>query len=240
MHQSTEITVLPQGIADSLRKRQNRGRKNNRHDPAGIDAKRQVGGLSAHDLAPDNTFGVLHRNATLAAFDIDDEGHHHNHQGDQNEHGRRSKGAPSVGANLVIEIGDATRQSYDNAREDQQRHAVPDTALRNLFAQPHDERAASGEREHGHQAEAPAGVDDEISATLFQADRNPKRLNRAQHHGEIARPLSNFLAAEFAFFLQLGQWLIDHGQKLQDNRSGDVGHDTQGEDGHPLELTAAE
>ncbi len=43
----------------------------------------------------------------------------------------------------------AARQPDDNAGKNQQRHAVADAALRDLLAQPHDERAARGQRQHG-------------------------------------------------------------------------------------------
>src|SRR5216683_1643525 len=67
--------------------------------------------------------------------------------------------------------------------------------------------------------------------------KSPPRC-RCQDHGQIAGPLGDLLASEFAFFLQLGQRLIDHGQQLQNDRRSDIGHDAQGKNGQAAELTA--
>ena len=66
----------------------------------------------------------------------------------------------------------------------------------------------------------------------------PKDCTEAQDHGQIARPLGNLLAPEFAFLLQLGQRLVDHGQQLQNDGRRDVGHDAQGKNGQAAELAA--
>ena len=55
-------------------------------------------------------------------------------------------------------------KSDHDAGKNQQRHAVADAALGDLLAQPHDERAARGQGQHGHQNEAGPGIDDEIAA----------------------------------------------------------------------------
>ena len=145
---------------------------------------------------------------------------------------------------LSTKIDHAARQADDDAGEDQQRHAVADAALGDLLAQPHDEGAAGGQRQHGHQDETEARVGDERRAAgdveRSQRDGDAQRLHGAQHHGQIARPLGDLLAAQFAFLLQLGQRLIDHGKQLQNNGGGDVGHDAQGENRQPPQLAAAE
>ncbi len=82
-------------------------------------------------------------------------------------------------------------------------------------------------------------MEDEISA-LLKADSDTERLHRAQNHGQIARPLGNLLAAQFAFFLQFGQRLIHHGQQLQNDRRRDVRHDAQGEDRQSAQVAAGE
>ena len=78
------------------------------------------------------------------------------------------------------------------------------------------------------------------SPGLLQLPGNAQGLHRAQRERQIARPLGNLLASQFAFFLQLGQRLIHHGQQLQNDGRRDVGHDAQGENGQPLELAAGE
>ena len=81
------------------------------------------------------------------------------------------------------------------------------------------------------------GVNDKIPASL-QLPGNAKRLDRAEQHRQIARPLGNFLAPQFSLFLQLGQRLIDHSQQLQNDGRSNVGHDAQGENGQAAELAA--
>src|SRR5205823_12313217 len=112
------------------------------HDAAGVDLERQESGLAAHDLASDDALGVLHRDAALAALDVDDERHHDDHHGDEEDHGERRERAPGVGLDLVDEVGNAARQADNDAGEDEQRHAVAHTALGDLLAQPHDEGGA--------------------------------------------------------------------------------------------------
>ena len=84
------------------------------------------------------------------------------------------------------------------------------------------------------------GVLTKVAAAFCSADGNAERLHRAQNHGQITRPLGDLLAAQFAFLLQLGQRLIDHGQQLQNDRRRDVRHDAQGENRQPAQVAAAE
>src|ERR1043166_121156 len=57
---------------------------------------------------------------------------------------------------------------------------------------------------------------------LLQAESNTKGLDRAQYHGQIARPHRDLFPPQFTLFLQLRQWLINHGEQLQDNRGSDI------------------
>src|ERR1019366_4768044 len=84
-----------------------------------------------------------------------------------------------------------------------------------------------------------AGVENEV-ASFFQSDGDAERLYRAEDDGNVTSPLGDFLAAQLAFFLQLGQRLIHHGQKLQNNRCRDVRHDAQGKNGQAAQIAAGE
>src|SRR5438445_5810760 len=132
-----------------------------------------------------------------------------------------------------------TRQAHYDAGEDQQRHSVTHAALGDLLAQPHDERAAGGQRQHRHQNKPDTRIDDEV-ATFLQANGDTKRLNGAEHNCQIAGPLGNLLASEFTFLLQLSQGLIHYRQQLQDDGRRDVGHDAQSENGQLAQLPATE
>ena len=193
-------------------------------------------GLPAHDFAPDHAFGVLHRDSPFAALHIHNEGDHRDHEDNNPDHQGEGERTPRAVFGFVKQINDAARQSDDDACENQQRHAVADATLRDLLAQPHDEGAARGEGQHDHHAKAPAGS--QRVPALFKANRDSERLHGAQDHGDVARPHGDFLAPEFAFFLQLGQRLVDHGEQLQNDGRGDVGHDTQGENRHAANLPA--
>ncbi len=74
----------------------------------------------------------------------------------------------------------------------------------------------------------------------MQTESNAERLHGTENYGQIARPLRDLLAAQFAFFLQLGEGLIHHRQQLQNDGRGDVGHDAEGKDGEATELASGE
>src|SRR5438874_8214502 len=110
---------------DGGRKCQQRAGKNRRNHAAGIDAQRQVRRLSAHDAAPHDALGILHRDAALTALDENDKSHDCNHQGNQKNHVDGSKAAPLMRhESLVIKIIDRAWQADYDADKNDQRHAV--------------------------------------------------------------------------------------------------------------------
>ena len=143
---------------------------------------------------------------------------------------------------LVDQILDAARQAHHDAGEDQQAHAVADAAVGDLLTQPHDEGGAGGEGHHGHQDEAWSRVQHvgDAARAVGQGEGDGQRLHRAQDHGDVAGPLGDLAPPQLAFLLQLGQRFVDHGQQLEDDGGGDVGHDAQGEDGQAAKVSAAE
>src|SRR6185369_12231834 len=97
-----------------------------RDHSAGVDFERHVGGLPAHHFSPDHALGVLHRDAPFAALDQYDEADnrdHHDHD-DANLDQR-----PVTGLNFADNFGDGGRQIHHDTGEDNQTHAVADTAL---------------------------------------------------------------------------------------------------------------
>ena len=123
---------------DGSRKGQQRTGKNWRNDATGVDAQRQVRRLPAHNAAAHNTFRVLHRNAALSTFHKDDESNDGNHQGEEHDNGKRSENAPCASLKLFVKIEHGARQAYDDAHENDERHAIADTAFADLLTQPHD------------------------------------------------------------------------------------------------------
>ena len=57
----------------------------------------------------------------------------------------------------------------------------------------------------------------------------PKDCMMAEHDGQVAGPLGDLAAAQFAFLLQFLERGHHHRQQLQDDRRRDVRHDAQGE-----------
>src|SRR5271156_224298 len=113
--------------------------EDDRHDAAGVDLERQVGGLAPHQAAADDTLGVLDRDAAFAALHKDDEGDDGNHHGDEDDQRRDGEGSPGLGLSLVDQVLNAARQADHDAGEDEQAHAVADATIGDLFTQPHDE-----------------------------------------------------------------------------------------------------
>ena len=73
-----------------------------------------------------------------------------------------------------------------------------------------------------------------------QRQGDGERLNHAQQHRDVTRPLRDLAPAQFAFLLQLGQRLIDNREQLEDDRRRDVGHDAQREDRKPAKIAPGE
>src|SRR6266404_4631401 len=224
-------------------KRQQRAGKNRRNHTAGIDAQRQVRGLPAHYLAADHALGVLHRDAPLAAFDEDDEGHDGHHEGDQGNQHQRGKWTPGSGFCQFVQVQDGARQPDNNAYKYDKRHAISDSALADLLAQPHDEGRTGGQGQNGHQHETETRmVNQGLAADVLALQRSGDGggLDDAQQDRQIARVLRNFTAAEFAFFLQLLEIREHHGHQLQDDGRGDIRHDAERENGQTAQVAAAE
>ena len=96
-------------------------------------------------------------------------------------------------------VSTARGRPHDDAREDDERHPVADAALGDLLAQPHDEARARRQREHGHQAEAPADVIDEREAAgdvglALEEDRDAECLHDGEQDRAVARVLRDLPA----------------------------------------------
>ncbi len=186
-------------------------------------------GLSAHDATAYNALGVLHGNAALAALDVDYEAHDGHHDSDQYGNPQGRTRSPGTRLNFQIKLVDTAGQADHDTRKNQERHAIANATFGNLFAQPHDECCTGCEREHGHDDEARAWIDDKITLPL-EADGDKQRLNATEDDGQVSRPLGNLASAKLSLFLQFSQRLVDHSQQLQNDGRRDVGHDAQGED----------
>ena len=199
-------------------------------------------GLAAHHLAADDALGVLDGDAALGAFDEDDEGDDRDHADDQDGNGDGGEGSPGAVAGLLVEVFDAAGQADDDAGEDEQAHTVADAALGDLLTQPHDEGSAGGEGDDAERNEGAARDGDHrlAGAGVGQRERDGEGLHDAEQDGDVAGPLGDLAAAEFAFLLELRERLIDDGEQLEDDRRRDVRHDAESEDGKLAEVSAGE
>src|SRR5207245_369889 len=94
-----------------------------------------------------------------------------------------------------------------DTREDDERDAVADAALGDLLAEPHDERGAGSERDHGHQAEVPPGLEDDAAPARrldrLEADRDEEALHEREEHRPVTRVLGDLAAAHLALLREL-------------------------------------
>ena len=193
----------------------------------------------------DDAFGVLHGDPPVAALDEDDRADHGDDHDRQQEHDAQRPDLPGL---HLIERGQdhRVRQVDDDAGEDQQRHAVADAALGDLLAQPHDEHRAGGQRQHGHQPEAPARVVHQRQtagdASVVRSSQMAiaERLHERQHQRQVARVLGDLAAAELAFLRDPLEIRPHDRQQLQDDRRADVRHHAEREDRHARQVAAGE
>jgi hypothetical protein len=140
----------------------------------------------------------------------------------------------------------ASGQVGHDAREDDERDAVADAALGDLLTQPHEEGGARGEREHGHGAERPARLVDDVTGLRarlverLEEQRDADALREAQGDGAVARVLVELALASLALLAELLEGLHHDREQRDDDARRHVGHDVQREDGHLLERAARE
>ncbi len=139
---------------------------------------------------------------------------------------------------------EAGREADDDAGEDDERDAVADAPLRDLLAQPHDEDGPRRQGQDGQQLEAPARADDDRRPgrrlQRLEEDGDAEGLDEADADRPVAGVLGDLLPPELPFLGQALEVGPDDGQQLEDDRGADVGHDAQGEDGHPGHVPARE
>src|SRR5262249_43694926 len=138
------------------------------------------------------------------------------------------------------------RQTGDDARHDDQADAVAHAVFVDLLTQPHEEHRADGHDDdrRGYVPEAVVAGDGQgqtlLGAILRDVGHPEPGLDEANEYGGVAGVFVDFLASALAFLLQLFERRIHARQKLEDNRSGDIGHDAQAEDGALAEAAARE
>src|SRR5439155_9501112 len=106
------------------------------------------------------------------------------------------------------------------------------------------EGRARSQGDHGHGAEAPARVEHDRATAgrlnALEAHADERALDHRQQNRAVAGVLSDLPTSELALLRELLQIRKDHGEKLQDDRGGDVRHDSERKDGKALERPAGE
>ena len=132
----------------------------------------------------------------------------------------------------------------DDARHDDQRHAVADAPAGDLLAQPHQEHRAADQRDHRRHAEHHAWLDHRLHALVgaqrLQPDGDEIALDRGQQHGAITRILVELLASALAFLLDRGELRRQRGGELHDDRRRDVRHHAERDQRHARQRAARE
>lgn len=199
-------------------------------DDAGrIDLERDIRRLPAEHLAPLNALGIVHRDATLCALDEDDERNAHDHHGYDE---RRDGQAHACGISQVHRRENSRGNARHDAHEDDERHAVADTPLRDKLAHPHDERRARHEREHHDDARKPAGngvAENHAIGRRLEQQQIADRIDQTETERKVTRDLRDFAATCFAVLGPAADCGDDALHELHDDRRRDVGHDAERE-----------
>ena len=150
----------------------------------------------------------------------------------------------------LIELGDRLRKTVDDADRDDDRHAVSDAFVRDLFTEPHQDHRAAGQDDDREEHERGEVAADERLAgkrrgqaetfRVRHGDRGHGALNDADDDREVAGVLVDLVHPGLAFTLEAFERGKDGDQELHDDGGGDVGHDAERSDGELLESAAAE
>ncbi len=214
--------------------------EDHRHDAARVHLERDVRARPAVHAPAHHALGVVHRDAAMRPLHVHDaRDHRHHHQQQQ----RQPQQADFARLQLIQRRHHRARQPDDDARVDDERHAVADAALGDLLAEPHHEDRARGQREHGQQAEAPARLVHQRQATgdvglPLQEDRDAERLDDRQQDRPVAGVLRDLPATQLAFLRDALEGRPHHRQQLQDDRRADVRHHAEREDRHARQVAA--
>ncbi len=129
------------------------------------------------------TLSVVDWNTTLCALnkhDASKNGRHHHKQ--EQSH----KDAHVACLDKLYRLEDATGDTGDNAREDDQRDTVANTLLSDLFTKPHDEHSARGQGDNGYAPESPTSFENHWSPRgavhTFKAHGDAEALNDSNEH----------------------------------------------------------
>ncbi len=229
------VGVLAGEAGNGCREQQQARREDRRNHARHVQLERQVRGLAGVHAAADLALGVVHRDAALRTLDEHAErgdGEHHHDERDGNQAGHLA------GVDLADGLADGARNAGHDTAQDDHGNAVAHAALGDLLTQPHEEHGARGHRDRGDEQELPARS--EHHALRLQTVGGDERLEQRETQRAVTRDLGELAPAGLAFLAVLHPLRHHHRHHLHDDRRGDVGHDTHGEDGQALERATRE
>ena len=214
---------------DRARNEHDRLCKDDGHDARGVHAERNILGDTAVHLAPHHTLGILHRNPAGSLC-------HQNHTRDDRNHDSENDQADNQVLADAELVDDRMGEPCDDTDKNDQGDPVADTAFRDLLAKPHHEHRARGQEDYRADRKGQALYLDRDDGQPFnvhagQPHADPPGLQRGHQHRAVPGQLRQLLAPFLPFFRQLLK-IGDHGaEELENDRSADIRHDPEGEDG---------
>ena len=219
------VAVAGEG-SDRSGKRRDRLGKDDRHDAGHVHLHGEVRALSAVHFTADHSLGVLHRNPALGIVHINDKD---DDQESSDVHQHSDPPGKIAADDVADRAGDAGREAGDDAGKEDHGDAVSDAVFRDLFAEPHDESGAGGEREDDHDGSPDIGAGDKQTVVL---DKHivGKALKQADADRGITGDGSDLLFAFLALILAHPFKSRDRdAEELDNNGCIDVRLNAQGE-----------
>ena len=142
-----------------------------------------------------------------------------------------------------VDLGQqGVRQTGHDTDHDDERNAVPDTLVGDLLSEPHDEHGAGDQDHRGvdHEPERVAVDERRGRQCMEQVSDIRRSLDCEDDNREEACPLIHFAAPALALLLHLLEVGNHDSHQLDDDRSGDVGHYSECENGGIAKCTAGE
>ena len=222
--------------------------EDDRHDAAVVHAERQVLALPAVDPAAAGVLGLLDRDAALRLGDQDRPGDDEDERADQEDDladadrrrpGRR-RGSSSAATSWPIATGmRATMPARMISEMPLPRPYSSICSPSHIRKTQPAVRRGDAHRSRSSRCSQNCRCTSGGAGVVHVAEPED-RLDDAQRHGRVARPLLDLLAPGLAFLLELLQRRDDGREELEDDRGRDVRHDAEAEDRALREVAAGE
>ena len=235
--------ACPEGAFRRVRKHLDRrndgadgGCEDDRHNTGHVDLERKGGGLAAVHLSADNLLSVLDRDSAFGVCHPNDEAdecndHSEGQNSDDNANPEgdfgstvlRSEGA--LTGDVVQEGTCSCGKTGNDIGEQDHGDTVADTAVVDLFSEPHNEGRTRAVACNNNDSCEHAVINEKavVLEELIVTDRG----NETESNGYVSGVLVDLLSAFVAFLGEIFQVRDSDAEKLHYDGCGDVGVDTQ-------------